>query len=419
MTDRIDELLAQALATGAIPDGATEAERVELWELLGNASSFRAQAARLDAEATRAMPIARARFQRHLSDSAAAVRAEPRVAKAPVHGGLFGWLHMGRTLTLAVSAAAIGLLALVAVFTTQSFGGVETASALTKDDYVQVSGVVSSINEQNGERTVTVQSSEFGNLEVALSDLTSIMNDQAAVDPSTIKTGESLLIGGVVLSGEKTPRIAAKTLAISEARDGVAPPRVALKELRDLRDGLEGMVRVFAVSPDGTDARVLIDNGKGQTFVVKVDTASVAALLNASGTAVGAKVRVSPGAGAPNGVFSLVRLAVPPPPGRPGILTPGKRPDAGQSPNTPSFVRVRGTLGGRTGLVLLVNTEAGQIQVVVRPHTQILPGDSGLSLKDFLNGGTATGYPISVVGGIESGTGRVLADVIVFAAKVQ
>jgi hypothetical protein len=418
MTDRIDELLAEVLATGVIPAGASEVERAELETLVGSAQSLRSQAVRLEAEASRTMPTARARFQRHVAAQAAMGRPAPRIATAP-RLGLFGALGLGRTMTLAASAAAIGIIALVAVFTTQSFGGVEAASALTKDDYVQVSGVVSSVEEQGGERTVNVQSPEFGNLEVALSDLTSIMNDQAAVDPSTIKAGESLLIGGVVVRDDKTPRIAAKTLAVSEKRPGATPPRVTLKVLRELGGGLEGMVTVFAVSPDGQDARVVIDAGKGRTFVVKVDPASVAALLNPTGTVVGARVRVAAATGGPADVFSLVRLAAPPPAGRPGVIGPGKRPDAGQSPNTPSFVRIAGTVTGRVGAVLQVSTDAGPVQVVLQPHTRIFPGDSGLTLRGFLAGETATGYPVLVVGGVEAATSRIAADAIIFAAKSQ
>jgi hypothetical protein len=80
-------------------------------------------------------------------------------------------------------------------------------------------------------------------------------------------------------------------------------------------------------------------------------------------------------------------------------------------------VRVDGVLAGRAGNVLQVTTDAGTVQVVVQPHTRILPGGSGLTLQGFLNGESATGYPVSVTGGVEAGTGRVVADLIAFGAK--
>src|SRR5690606_33926084 len=109
------------------------------------------------------LPTARARFQRHLAEQRTPSQAPVAPIRSPQRGVFGRWLG-GRGMTFAGSAIGVAVLAVFALLVIQPFGGVESASALTIDDYVQVEGVVSATN--NG--SVTVQSSDLGNLEIAL-----------------------------------------------------------------------------------------------------------------------------------------------------------------------------------------------------------------------------------------------------------
>jgi hypothetical protein len=55
--------------------------------------------------------------------------------------------------------------------------------------------------------------------------------------------------------------------------------------------------------------------------------------------------------------------------------------------------------------------------VIIRPGTRILPGDSGLTRDSIANGDTIIGHTIAVMGGLETGTRRLIADVIVLGPK--
>ena len=159
--DRIDDLLQRALETGAIPADATAEERAELGPMLAASSALKLNAARVSAEANAAMPTARARFQRHLEQQRrpTAPPARPAVARGgQSSGGFLGGFFGSRVFAMSGAVATLAVIAVLALVILQPFSSVETASALTVDDYVQLEGVVSA----NDGSTLTLQSPAVG-----------------------------------------------------------------------------------------------------------------------------------------------------------------------------------------------------------------------------------------------------------------
>ncbi|HML97502.1 MAG TPA: hypothetical protein PKD75_03425 [Tepidiformaceae bacterium] len=409
--DRLDALLSETLATGSIPEGATPDERARLEELLASVSTLRRGAEAVRAEADAAMPVARARFQRHL---AAQQRPAPSATPPPTktHAGFFGGFLGGvagslGALRLSASVAAIAVVALAAILLARPFSGAETASALSVDDYVQVQGVVA---ETAGD-FVTVQSSEFGTLRVGLSDTTSIVDRETVRDRSELRPGDAVLVSGVVRDARKKHiRIEANTLALASAEPGTLPALTPLKELRTLDDGLEGTITVLALAPDGRGARILVDAGRGHQLIVNVDRASAERFVADSTTALGSRVRIVRDDSLPRGVFRFEAMHAPggdPPPGG-GHGVGGMRPE---------LVRIEGVLTAREGERATVETGRGPVTVLVRPLTRILAGQSGLTLEDIRAGERAIGHEITVRGGFDRDQDAVIADVVVIGPR--
>lgn len=398
--DRLDALLDQALEIGAIPDGATPEERAELEPLLARAGAFRLNAARVASEADASLPTARARIQRHLAEQRPASQAPVSPLRSPKRGILGRWFG-GGAMTFASSAAALAVIAVVAILVLQPFGGVETASALTVDDYVQVQGVVSATSDG----AVTVQSSELGNLEVALSDLTAVTDDAGARNAASLKPGDPVLVSGVVTAKRA---IAASNVAV--AQNQAAPTPVGERKipiLKDFRQGLQGSVALVALSPDGKRARVLLVM-RNESLLVDVDPRSMDQFLAGSPRAVGALVRVVDAPDLPKGVFRL--QPVDPPPASPTA-------PAGQPP-APQFQGIKGVVTERKLNVLMVKTDRGIVPVVIQLGTAIRFGDSGLTPDDIRAGERVVGYEVSVSGNLEEPTGRrVIASIIVVLGK--
>jgi hypothetical protein len=428
--NRIDELLAEALATGTLPADATLAERAEVERMVETGAVLRAARIAIDAEASATMPTARARFERHVAAARAAslpalasVKAEP-VRQRGFFGGI---LALNRGFTTTMSAAAIGLIAVLAVFLSQNgFRGVETASAqvLTPGDYVQVEGVVS----ESRDGRVSVHS-EFGDFDFAVSADTSIVSGEVSGDVSSVRPGVAVLIGGLV---GKDRVVAANTVAVAAATKA-EPRKLKLVQLTELRPNLVGKVTLLTISPDGTKGRVHIDTGDGQRFVVPVDGQSAEELIQRFSTALGARVEVGAVVGSNPGSFRLqLQDAVPPTPAQtlpqatPDSSRP-TRPDAtatntpqresSTEPASPRFVDARGVILGRTGNALHIQTPRGPIVAELRRTSRILPGQSGLTIDAILKGDTAVGHEITITGGLDAATGHVIIDVAVLGPK--
>ena len=398
-TSRIDQLLDDALITGVVPDSASPSEREEVEALLAAAGSARVLRAGLDAESRQAMPTARARFQRYVAAemAAAAPGARPLIAMAPRRGFLGRVFAVRRTFAVVGSAAAIGIVALVAVVASQSYGGVETASAqvLSENDYAQFQGVITAISGEGATRTVTL-SSDFGDVEIGLSELSSVTNADQAVDASTLKTGDAVTVAGTVAKKDKMTLIAARTLDVVKANTK-PPEKPKLTLLRDLPRGFEGRITVLAVAKDGKSARALVDGGNGEQFVVAVDAKSLGALLNGTDPTVGRRVTVSQEPGHAKGEFSLTSVVVPGQPTR--VARPG-------------MAGVAGTIVGREGNVLHVQTDRGLVQVVVTAETRIAIGPgAGLTADRVRGGDLVVGHAVIIQGGLRA-TGRLVAEVI-------
>ncbi|MGE0599001.1 MAG: hypothetical protein AB7J35_08865 [Dehalococcoidia bacterium] len=394
--DRIDDLLERALRTGAVPADATDEERAELEPLLARAGDLRLSAARVDAEASNAMPSARARFQRHLAAQRPIPAAAPPAKKS---GGLLSWFG-GRTVTWAGSAAAIAVIAVIALVVLQPFSSVETASALTVDDYVQVQGVVSATSDG----TLTVQSPELGNLDIAVSDAT-VTDDSGAREVSSLKPGDPVLVSGVVTARRA---IAASNVAVA-ANQAVPTPvgERKLPILKAFRQGLEGTLSLFSLSPDGTRARVLLVLPR-ESILVDIEPASMDQFLAGNPSAIGARVRVVQGTGLPAGVFRLEAIGGQGNPATPPAGTAG----------TPQFQGVRGVVVSRVANVLMVRTDRGTVPVVIQRATSLRFGQSGLTVEDVRDGQVIIGHEVAVSGNLEQPGGRrVIATLIVVLPK--
>lgn len=408
--DRLDHLLDETLSSGAIPPDATPDERAQIEEMLAGAAVLRRAAADVHVEADAAIPVARARFQRHLAAAGSATQppapSRPTKSRAGFLGGLFGSVG---ALRLSASAAAIGLIAIAAILVAQPFSGVETASALSVDDYVQVQGVVS----ETADGYVTVQSSEFGRLRIGLSDGTSIVDNETVRDRSDLRPGDTVLVSGVVRDARKKDiRIDANTLALASNGSATAPSVVPLKELHNFEEGIEGTVTVLALAPDGRGARILIDAGRGHQLVVNVDRAAAENFVGGAGTPLGARVRIIRDDSLPRGVFRFETVAGSPPPND-GTPPPGGRPGMDGHGAPPSLVRIEGVITAREADRATVETDRGPVTVFVRPHTRILVGQSGLTLESLRAGETAVGHHVTVRGGFDQRQDAVIADLIV------
>ena len=404
-SNRIDQLLEEALESGAVPAGASATERVEVEKLLAAAGTARTLRAAAQAESGHALPTARARFQRFMAaETAASVPvSRPVVPGSPRRGLLARALAVHRGLTLAGSAVVIGLVALVAVIASQSYGGVDTASAqvLNVNDYAQLQGVITATSGEGAARTATL-SSDFGEIEIGLGDLNAVTNADHAVDPSTLKPGDSVTVAGTVAKDSKTTKIAARTLSVLKA-DAKPPAKTRLTLLRELRNGLEGRITVLAVAQDGKSARVLVAVSNGEQFVVAVNAKTLGELLNGSEAAVGRSVVVSQEPGNASGEFSLTPVS------NPGQPTPVAR---------PALSGVAGIILARDGNVLRLHTDRGPVQVVVTLETRIVIGPGAeLTAERFRGGNLALGHAVVIQGGVDRATGRLIADVIWVGAK--
>lgn len=392
--ERLDNLVERALETGTVPSDATPQEIAELEPLLNLARALRLNAARVDTEASAAMPTARARFQRYLAaQRPPAVAQVPGAVVEPRRQGRLGGLFAGRRLALGAMTAAIGLAVVLALVIIQPFSNVQTASALTIDDYVQVQGVVARIDGN----TVTVQSSELGNLEVALSDLTSVTDESSAREASSLKPGEPVVVGGIV-----TAKRAIAASAVAVARPQTAPAPVAnanVPVLKRFREGLEGTIRLVSLAPDGRKARVLVVL-PSESFWVDVDRGSVDSLLASNPTILGARVRILSG---PEGVFRLQALNQPADPTA-----------AGQ----PQFPTIRGVVVSRTARAIRVHTDRGDVEVLIRDLTSLRFSNSGLTPADVRQGEGIIGHEVVVSFNPDSKTPRVIvAEIFVVLPK--
>ncbi|MGH2632683.1 MAG: hypothetical protein ACRDG3_04665, partial [Tepidiformaceae bacterium] len=290
------------------------------------------------------------------------------------------------------------------------------AQVLVPDDFVQVQGVVSAIAVPNGVRTLTLQS-EFGAVDVALSDQTSIVQDETGTEAGPLAVGDTLFVGGVV-GGDKS--VAAQTVAVTAVQ--AKPPRQSKAlQLKKLLPNLQGRVVLLAVSNDGRSAHVLIEAANGTRYNIDVDAAAAARLLTASATALGARVSVTDGTTPNDGIFDLTLdtagEATPGPGSTPAVASPAGCPLVPAA--RAGFAGVCGVIVSREGNVLNVEDGSRTIhKVVIRVTTRILLGESGLTAKSIRQGDTVIGHTIVVSGGLDAANGRIVADLVAVGKKL-
>lgn len=395
--DRTDELLEEALATGAIPDYASASERAEVTRLLEARGLLQTVAAGVGEEAESSRSTARARFQRYVAVNSA--EAAPRRRLLP-------WGRLaprGMTMALAGSAVGVAMIAIAAVIAWQLTGN-STPSAYAEmvepGDYVQIEGVVGATD--GGELELE---SALGNVNVEVGDAT-VMGAEAARGPGSLKRGDRVLVSGVAGSGR---RLVAQTVALS-GEGGQRPPRVInFHQLRRLQATLEGEVISYTISSDGSRGAVLLEALDGGRYLVPVDGESATRLLEQASTALGQRVTVVEESGTTSGTFSL-NLPSSDDDGAAGELVNVRGVIAEASIGSPP------TDGGVPDVLLTVQTLRGRVEVRVPEHARSFVGGSGLPAGPRLLI-RAVGHPVSITGGLSTGTGQVIADALVLGPK--
>lgn len=428
MTDRIDDLLDAYLETGELPADATNAERDEVESMVRAAGLLRSTADVTAKESEAAKPIARARFERFLMDAEPVIDATPRhVERQPSWFARFFGANRG--LRAAGIAAAVGIIAIVAVFAYQNASDTTEsaiAQVLEPGDYAEVYGTVASVTGEGDSRTLMVNS-EFGVLEVTADDETSIIESNTVHELENIEPGANLLIAGLV---GRDRRIAAQTLALAGAEATPVAANVAtVRELqRTPPEEFDGQIVLMTLAEDGLGARVVVLAGDGTRYAVRISRLNAGALLVGADRILGAQIHLVRVAGEGTD-FYTIRLAreeqiptVEATPDAPSEETPDAaetRRAAAQTPTAPSdgFSRMTGVILSRDGNVLAVKTDAGELKVVIRTGTQIIFERSGLTRADVVAGNAVIGHEVVVQGGIERITGRFIADVIIVGPK--
>ena len=195
---RLDELLDIALASGGMPEDATEEERAELAPLLASASVLDVASEAVSAEAEASKTIARARFERFIA--AESPPAVPPTAGESGPGWFRRMFQTARPVAAIGSVAAVLVLVAVTVFASDVLlSDTSSAYALEAEpgDYVQIDGVVTEVEEGDDGPRVRVES-DGGFIEVDLSGDTSILEDDAVLDAGSIRVGQLLAVAGQV-----------------------------------------------------------------------------------------------------------------------------------------------------------------------------------------------------------------------------
>jgi hypothetical protein len=352
MTDRMDELLAEALATGAIPDVATAEERAELQHLLASMRALSSQAADVRAEASASMPIAKARFERFLQQQSAGT-ATPASSGT---GRRFGWFRAPHApmRAFAAVAAVVALVAAGALLAPALLNDVDSASAqvLVPGEYVQFEAVA---GETVGD-TFAVDA-DFGNVEVVIDDDTELV-DGAGAPANGVRPGRVVVVGGVVGDDH---RVRARTVAVSDA-ELARPEQRRPKPLEEFRE-VGGRIVAFTLGNDGQPrVAILTEN---ELVVVKVDAVSLEALLKNASTAVGANVTVVRNQGDNRPVFGIQRDANDAP----------SRPPPGSDRPRPHLPSISGVAISAADGILSIDTPGGRRDVALIPGTQFRVSD--------------------------------------------
>ena len=389
--DRLDDLLARALETGTIPPDASPHEQAELEQLLAARENLLAERQTIDREANAAMSLARARFQRYLA------ARQPTPAQQPTHTArppLLARLLQAPRLPLAASLAAL-LLAIAALPLTHTFRGVQQAQALSIDDYVQLAGTVTSSDNA----TILIDQPDLGTLRIDTADAIFLDAEGNTLDRPPAP-GQHILVAGIVR--EARPGrilIAAQTLSASPAPNEEIPSH--LQRLRSLDGTPEATIRLVAIDPAGRSGRAIVALADGRRALIEVDPASLGALLAATGTSLGSRVRLGDGHGPP---FSL----------QPLDSRPSQNDSHSGSPGRAAH-RLTGTIANVSPKTFTLQTSDGPVTIERRPGLRILPGASGLTERDLRKLESLEGYP-AVVAGFPDRNGEFRAHLIVLGS---
>lgn len=397
---RFQQLLDEALATGLIPDHVSEEERASLRQLLEAASSLRAAAPSVRAEATAAMPAARARFQRHVAASRQAAVARPAAVATPKRRAWWNVLAAHRGLALTGAAVALALVAVVATFALQNAGGnVETAEALNPGDYVQFEGVVESAATAANGRSLQLQSADLGAVQVEVAGDTPVVAGESQIDVTGLAPGKAVVVAGLVGNDR---RVTASSLAVSSQAPVGVPRKVPFKKLERLLPGLEGRVVTFALAPGGTRATVILEAADGARYLVPIDEQSGQRLLGLVNV-LGARVTVSRDAASAGGTFALA-------------VTDEPAAGAGRL----SLSGVEGVVTARNGNVFTVLTRSrGSIDVVIRPATRVTVTRNAIDQARFTSGKeSGVGHIVVVSGVLDKTSGRMTAGLVIVGARL-
>ena len=397
---------------GSIPSRATAHEREELSRLLAAAHDLRAVADAVDAEVTQALPIARARFERHLAAARTPANVPEPAGVGPL-ARLSAPFGRGRIAAFG-TAAALAVVALIAVLVAPSlFSGTQSAyaSVLTAGDYAQIEGVVTHVVTDGEKRTVTVES-EFGTLEVELPEGISVVSDTEPLTVGAIVRGIQVRVSGIV---DSRRRLAASTVTVAGASD--RPSHRDFERLRDIAEPVRGTIVWFSHSEDGSHGVVALLTPDGGRFFAEVDGPSVADLLNQHASVPGAEIVLGPpGGDARPGVLALdVVNRRPPPP----VDEPARACET-VPPVRHGLVRVCGVLVARDGATLTIQSSDGEVIVTAGPKTRVVPlGESDVSFEQLRrNPEAGIGHLVIATGAPQRDSDRIVADVIVVGPPI-